>query len=73
MKHPIKQCIVDGETFIYDPERSTGRYIREWGVCICDGCYSDDGVVASPDFLDRLAAKKIVPQFTETGTVLIPD
>lgn len=63
MNNPIYECVVDGAKFEFNPDVSSGRYIREWKVCVCKYCDADDGALPSPEFLARLKALRITPGY----------
>jgi hypothetical protein len=67
-------CILCQQQFRFGPHAYDGRYIREWDDMICRSCDggNHDGIVADAEFLARLEAKGITPEYNDRGWVVIP-
>ncbi|MBY0567252.1 MAG: hypothetical protein K2P70_08075 [Hyphomonadaceae bacterium] len=72
--HATTECFICEKTLKMGHHRFEGFGITDWGVTVCTSCkkHTTDGVVETPELLERMREAGIAPSYNSKGHIIIP-
>lgn len=72
--HAYVNCFICMKSPQMGPHRYEGFGVKEWGVTCCESSvrHTPDGVVETPDLLERMSEHGIEPRYNRKGHIVVP-